>query len=133
MKCLQIIVLIGLATLISMCVSSTIDVTQWLTGKLSATQGLCVLTAGVGVWSPTVGFNVYDNCWKNQNGGRVFIFGFQCARALGQAWTATFLNVAALSFISGWFKHEDLNGSSGLHGLHGSASETYVIDWIELG
>lgn len=42
----------------------SIDVTQWLAGSLTTTQGILLLTAGVGIWGPAITENVYNNCWE---------------------------------------------------------------------
>lgn len=87
----------------------TIDWQQWLTREGSTSQGVLTLTAGFALYSPYVVQNVYGNCWKNQDGGRVFIYSFQCAKAVGRAIAEIAVGLKGLGYATGWYKRDEIS------------------------
>ena len=88
-----------------------IDFQLWVLTPTSTVQGILSLLAGVGFFAPGIVENVYNNCWRQQNDGRAFIFSFQCSKAVGWASAAFSIGAKGFGYSTGWYGLKEHGGN----------------------
>lgn len=51
---------------------------------------------------------IYGNCWRYQDGGRLFIYSLQCAKAVGRYTAEITVGRKGLGYAIGWYKRDEL-------------------------